>query len=326
MNKLYQSANPDFWQGRIDPEAVGEPLHWHETVKYLDIKNPNIETCKQTDKIALLGYSCDAGVVRNKGRAGAADGPDAIRVQLAKLPIYRGKRINLFDAGTVCCRGDALETAQETTANAVLSLLEHDFFPILLGGGHDMAWAHFSGISEFLHKNSHGKTIGIINLDAHFDLRKPLEFAHSGTPFYQIKQRCDEHQKPFHYLCLGIQNASNSQILFDRAKSWQVDFVEATECNLVCFDSLEKRIQDFLSKSDFVYLTVDLDVFSSAFAPGVSAPSPMGIDPNTAVKILQTIKNSKKLISVDFAELNPTFDLDNRTASLAARLIHHLLS
>jgi formiminoglutamase len=124
---------------------------------------------------------------------------------------------------------------------------------------------------------------------------------------------------------LGIQKASNSQILFERAEAWQVDFVEAAECNLTCFASLEKRIEDFLSKVDFVYLTVDLDVFSSAFAPGVSAPSPMGIEPNTAVQILQILKNSKKLISVDFAELNPAFDIDNRTASLAARLIHQLL-
>lgn len=326
MQICYTPPNPNLWQGRIDLEAAGKPLYWYQTVQLLDLEHSELEPRKPTDKIAFLGYACEAGVARNKGRIGAAHGSDAIRTQLAKLPIHGDNMLNLFDAGTVSCREDALETTQETTANCVFRLLEHDFFPILLGGGHDMAWAHFWGISRFLQKNNSEKTIGVINLDAHFDLRKPMDFAHSGTPFYQIKQWCDEHQKPFHYLCLGIQKASNSQILFDRAKLWQVDFVEATECNLVCFDSLEKRIQDFLSKSDFVYLTIDLDVFSSAFAPGVSAPSPVGIDPNTAVQILQTIKNSKKLISVDFAELNPTFDLDNRTASLTARLIHHLLS
>ncbi|PJB13675.1 MAG: formimidoylglutamase [Flavobacteriales bacterium CG_4_9_14_3_um_filter_40_17] len=325
MIEFYKPANPNLWQGRNDPEAADKPLHWHQTVQFLDLENSGLKDDKQTGKTAFLGYACEVGVARNNGRIGAAQGPDAIRKQLAKLPINVGNMRNLFDAGTVFCYGDALESTQEITANYVSNLLGHRFLPILLGGGHDMAWAHFCGISKFLQQFHPGKTIGILNFDAHFDLRKPIRFGHSGTPFYQIKQRCDAHQKPFHYLCLGIQRASNSQILFDRAKAWQVDFVEAAECNLTCFESLEKRIQDFLSKVDCIYLTVDLDVFSSAFAPGVSAPSPMGIDPNTVVQVLQMLKKSKKLISVDFAELNPAFDLDNRTASLAARLIHHLL-
>ncbi len=326
MNKLYKTADPNLWQGRIDPETTNMPMHWHQTVQFLDLENSNMEIHGQADKIAFLGYACEAGVARNGGRIGAAQGPDSIRKQLAKLPIHGSKILNLFDAGTVCCCEDALETTQETTASFVSNLLEHHFFPILLGGGHDMAWAHYCGISKFLQQTQPEKTIGIINLDAHFDLRKPMDFGHSGTPFYQIKQLCDDHQKPFHYLCLGIQKASNSQILFDRAKAWQIDFVEATECNLAYVTSLERIIKNFLTKVDFVYLTVDLDVFSSAFAPGVSAPSPMGIEPNTAVPILQILKNSNKLISVDFAEFNPAFDTDNRTASLAARLIHQLLS
>lgn len=326
MQIRYTPPNPNLWQGRIDPEAAGKPLHWHQTVQLLDIENPELESRKIIGKTAFLGYACDAGVARNNGRIGAAQGPDAIRAQLAKLPVHGDNMLNLFDMGTVICTDGVLEKTQETTASYVSKLLENEFFPILLGGGHDMAWAHFRGISEFLQKNSPGKTIGTINLDAHFDLRKPMGFAHSGTPFYQIKQWCDNHQKAFHYLCLGIQKTSNSQILFDRAKAWQVGFVEATGCNLTCIATVEERIKDFLSKLDFVYLTVDLDVFSSAFAPGVSAPSPLGIDPNTAVQILQILKNSKKLISADFAELNPAFDLDNRTASLAARLVHQLVS
>lgn len=326
MQTCYTPPNPNLWQGRNDPEAAGKPLHWHQTVQLLDIENPELESHRSAGKTALLGYACDAGVARNNGRIGAAQGPDAIRAQLAKLPVHGDNILNLFDAGTVFCTDGTLEKTQETTASYVSKLLEHEFFPILLGGGHDMAWAHFMGISEFLQKSHPQKTIGTINLDAHFDLRKPMDFAHSGTPFYQIKQWCGNHQKAFHYLCLGIQKTSNSQILFDRVKAWQVDFVEATECNLTCTAPMEKRIKDFLSKLDFVYLTVDLDVFSSAFAPGVSAPSPMGIDPNTAVQILQILKNSNKLISVDFAELNPAFDIDNRTASLAARLIHQLVS
>jgi formiminoglutamase len=68
-----------------------------------------------------------------------------------------------------------------------------------------------------------------------------------------------------------------------------------------------------------------MDGFSSAFAPGVSAPSPMGISPDIAFRIFELIASSKKLISMDVVELNPTFDQDNATARLAARCTEYIL-
>ncbi len=64
-----------------------------------------------------------------------------------------------------------------------------------------------------------------------------------------------------------------------------------------------------------------MDVFSSAYAPGVSAPSPMGCSPSDIIPVLKYIFNSKKIVSLDIAELNPLYDRDSQTVQLASRIV-----
>ena len=185
-----------------------------------------------------------------------------------------------------------------------------------------MAYGHFKGPWEFLKSDSKSR-IGIINFDAHFDLRPLLNQAHSGTPFYQILM---EHPKRVDYFAIGIQESSNSPELFDIARKNQVEYLLNHECNGIDFQAVTDRLATFVEKNDYLYLSVDMDGFSSAFAPGVSAPSPMGLDPFFVLKTLQYLFHTQKVISCDIAELNPRFDSDQQTANLAARLVDFIIS
>ena len=71
-------------------------------------------------------------------------------------------------------------------------------------------------------------------------------------------------------------------------------------------------------------MTIDLDGFSSAYAPGVSAPSSDGFSPIFVYKILDFLLLSKKVISCDIAELNPDFDINENTSTLASRLVDYI--
>ena len=82
-----------------------------------------------------------------------------------------------------------------------------------------------------------------------------------------------------------------------------------------------KNLDEFIAQNDCIYLTICSDVFSSAFAPGVSAPQPFGLHPEIGLKLIKHIAGSKKVISFDIAEVLPRFDEDNRTAKLAAIII-----
>ena len=82
---------------------------------------------------------------------------------------------------------------------------------------------------------------------------------------------------------------------------------------------------DFLSGIDVLYLTIDLDVLPAAAAPGVSAPAAYGVPLTVISAICRQVVASGKLLHADVAELNPAFDIDNRTARVAARLVSILL-
>lgn len=308
--KQYSPPQDSLWTGRKST-ASASPQYLHEFIMCHDLESNALPPALDC---VLLGYACDEGVRRNKGRVGAAQGPEAIRKAMAKLAWHR-PFFNLSDIGDICCSDQDLESSQDALAESVTLLVNRGIFPLVLGGGHDIAYGHAKGLlaSEKLY----GKQLGIVNLDAHFDLRLPEPHAHSGSPFAQL---LEEHADQIHYLVLGIQKPANPPELFLKAEKKGVEVVEM-ETSLEQFkkDSLE-ALDRLLEQVDQVYLTIDLDGFSSAYAPGVSAPSPMGFDPFFALSVIEKLKLSGKLLSLDIAECNPTYDQDKQTAVLAARL------
>lgn len=319
MNR-YKKTEDTIWVGRKSDQN----LYLHEKVTCIDLEN---ETFKvgSLKKIGVLGYACDEGVKRNHGRTGAVKGPDDIRKMLAKLPNHLYDNTALLDVGTIECLDGDMENAQNQLAETVTQLLQKNVFPIVLGGGHDMAYGHYNGIKKHLNSKEENKSIGIINFDAHFDLRSNENGNNSGTPFYQISQDCKEAASHFNYLCLGIREDANTSVLFDTAKTFGVSYIERGRFNTHYLSSIAKEIRDFITSVDYIYVSIDLDGFSSAYAPGVSAASPMGFAPDIVLESLKLIIDSKKMISLDIAEMNPSYDIDNQTAKLAASLVHFVI-
>ena len=322
MNNNYRSPYPDLWKGRHTNEGL-PPEYWHEHISMLDLNSELKEGSESNKHIALLGYACDEGVKRNLGRIGAKKAADEIRKQLSKLAVHFDDK-KLWDAGNIVCDDGDLEATQQALQKAVSVLLKQEIFPVVIGGGHDIAYGHFSGIYDYLKIHKPGSTIGIINFDAHFDLRVPVKEGNSGTPFYQISEVLKSEKLPFHYLVLGIQRESNGKELFNRAKHLGVDYVLSEECRLNNIEKVKNKLRNFITNTDYIYLSIDMDGFASNYAPGVSAPSPMGFDPAFAFELIATIFDSNKVISCDIAECNPSYDYDDHTSRLAARLIYHI--
>ncbi len=316
--KQYTNPNTAIWHGRVSNKY----LYLHEKVRCTPLNEISEPTKKS---IAILGYACDEGVKRNQGRVGAVKGPEVIKNSLGKFPNHLANTVLLHDVGAIVCEDGDMEAAQEALSKAVSTLLEKKQFPIILGGGHDMAYGHYHGIQNYLDSKKEGQTIGIINFDAHFDLRKPTDNNNSGTPFYQIAMESKKEDDTFNYLCLGIRKDANDRTLFQTAKELDVKYVLSDTFQIQYLDEINTWIDAFIKNVDKVYVTIDLDGFSSAYAPGVSAPSPMGFTPQIVVECLKTIIGSGKLISLDIAEMSPKFDVDGQTAKLAASLLHHII-
>lgn len=321
FNKTYNIVDNSQWEGRIDSEDDFDSFRWHQWVEILDLNNENLKPFQGKLGFAFLGYKCDAGVKFNKGRTGAANGPDSIRGELANLPCQFSKDIALFDAGNICCENSTLEDAQDGLAKAVQKLLDLNLFPILLGGGHGIAFGHYKGILGHLKDKGKENNIGIINFDAHFDLRPYPKGGTSGTMFKQIADLTDAQNINYSYFCLGIQKHGNTLSLFNTAEELGVKYILAKDISTTDYYPMIERLDDFIKDQDHIYITVCSDVFSSAFAPGVSAPQPLGLDPEKVLIFLKYILRSRKSISFDIAEVSPRFDQDNTTSNLASVII-----
>lgn len=314
---MHQPANMTQWHGRTD--AADGPLgrRWHQIVQPLNAAANN-------RGIALLGFASDAGVARNHGRTGARDGPKELRAMLGNMPVRRCDTI--YDAGDVICvpdgHGDGLETAQQELSIELVRLLQRGLLPITLGGGHEMAFGSFGGLARFLAAQNPAQAprIGIVNLDAHFDLRM-AEQASSGTPFRQIAEDCAQRGWPFHYCCLGISSFANTEALFERARQLGVRWRLDEEMSAAQLPQTLAALADFIAGVDHVYFTICLDVLPAAVAPGVSAPAARGVALEVIEPIADLVAASGKLRLADIAELNPAHDIDHRTARVAARLV-----
>ncbi|WP_257669132.1 formimidoylglutamase [Parapedobacter tibetensis] len=321
-SRCYRPSSMQQWQGRVDSTGEAQ-LRWHQHMKVLDLLQPANEVSPHA--IVLLGFECDEGVKRNKGRPGAAKGPDAIRKALCNLPVFY-PALPIYDAGNILCPDHDLEAAQCNLALAITQILQLSAFPILLGGGHEITYGHYYGIRNFLKKGA-ALPIGTVNFDAHFDNREPMESgANSGTGFWQIAQDCRENNEPFHCLTLGIQKTSNTPLLFETAHQTNTHYALAHHFHTDHKHILQQLTTAFPEEVNQLYITIDMDVFAAAYAPGVSAPAYNGILPDVIFfDCLDKLFDSGKVISLDIAELNPGYDIDMRTAKLAASIIFHVV-
>jgi len=310
---MYKIADMSLWQGRVD--ETDNSLRWHQCIK------PYVGN---DDKgVVLLGVASDEGVKRNKGRVGAAKGADFIRRALSSQAFHLQQPV--YDAGNIYCESDRLEEMQQEQAKVVQNILDQGHFPLLLGGGHEISYGSFVGLERHLASSVSNGKIGIINFDAHFDLRRE-DISTSGTPFLQIAEYCRKEDISFHYLCLGVSEVANTRALFVQADRLGAKYIKDEEFNYRQISGIKQKIETFIDSCTALYLSIDLDVLPAATAPGVSAPASRGVPLAELELLLAQIRSvsGERLKLADIAEYNPVYDIDSRTARVAARLCHGL--
>lgn len=311
----YQKPDMTFWKGRIDHEENYDAFRWHQWIKPLDLSTPMPPLFTSKVSIALLGFCSDEGVKRNLGRTGAFKGPHSIRNELRNLPCCFTKDLVIYDAGNVICVDGDLEASQECLADMVSKLINTGIFPILIGGGHEIAYGHYKGLVKS------GLYPGIVNFDAHFDIRPYTDHGSSGTMFRQIYDDLLRSNMPYHYFAIGIQKRGNTVDLFKTAQNMGIQYLMASEIGEGDLTVSLEKLESFALKQKHLYLTICSDVFASAFAPGVSATQPLGLHPERILKYFKALFKTGKVISFDVAEVSPRFDSDNITSNLAATFI-----
>lgn len=307
---MYKLPKTHYWHGRIDSETDRDSFRFHQAVEFMSSDEV------PANAFSIIGFECEEGVRRNQGRLGAMQAPNEIRKQLANLPYHLGSQ-QTVDVGNVMCKGEEMERAQQELGSHIELMLKRSSTPIILGGGHETLYGHYLGVRKFIGPNA---KLGLINIDAHFDMRE-ADQPSSGTMFKQIL----ETDTNAGYLVLGIQPYGNTRSLFNRADKLGAKYMLAEDLALWNMPETEKIIDAFCAQYDYVLVTLCTDSISATAAPGVSAPSPFGLDPVLVRQLLRSIVANEKVQSFDISEVNPSLDENGKTVKLAAYLVAEVM-
>lgn len=271
----------------------------------------------ETARVVLVGFPSDEGVRRNGGRIGAAAGPTAIRRHLAKLtpdprwPRFAELLAQTHDLGDVIVTGD-LEADQARLAAVLAPHLAAERIAIVLGGGHETTFGHFLG-----HVAAQ-RSVHVLNWDAHADVR-PLRQGrgHSGSPFRQALLHPSRLCHGYVVAGLNPSSVAAAHLAWLESHGGQAWFHEAVNPASVP--------QILAAAGTPLVVSMDLDAVAADLAPGVSAPALPGLDAATWLAAAEAAGCHPGVVSFDVVELNPRFDVDDRTARLAAHTVWSFL-
>ncbi|HWE23341.1 MAG TPA: formimidoylglutamase [Myxococcales bacterium] len=314
MANPLKPANPAlFYKGTSEDPRLGDSI--------VSSSSPDAvaRAGKTGPLVAMIGHADDRAVVNGRGRPGAAQGPTELRRYLSRLtPGDRGEleRISLHDLGDATAQLGTIEDVHASIEEVAFEALRSGACVVLLGGGHDGAYASHSALLRATSGRVHG-----INVDAHFDVRPLRDGAiTSGTPFRRIAERWGDR---YAVTELGIQPQHNARAHRDWAVARGFTILELAAIRGRIADALAQALR---ADAEAIAVSLDLDSVEASAAPGVSAPCPDGLAAADLYACARLAGRERRVRVLDVMELAPPLDLDGRTARLGAAAIWHFLA
>ncbi|MBC7371901.1 MAG: formimidoylglutamase [Bdellovibrionaceae bacterium] len=268
----------------------------------------------------ILGYPDDDGIALNGGRVGAKEAPNFIRTYFYKMTpsLLKPQRQNLMDLGNISLELP-LADRHERARLIVKTALTAGHRTIGLGGGHDYGYADGAGfLDAYL---AQGERPVIINFDAHLDVRPTDKGFSSGTPFYRL---LTQYENKFDFVEVGLQNQCNSADHLNWARSKNAHLLLMQDIREI---GLKKSLEAVLEpwKGRPCFLSVDIDAFTSAEAPGCSQSWATGFSIQDFLPALDYVKAQLDVRSLAVYEVSPPLDIHGQTSKLAALILHHCI-
>jgi len=290
------------------------------TAKVAELLTP-WEEGKEGD-IAIIGAPLSKPSISHSG---ASFAPDAIRRCLNSFTTYnieRGTDLaedkkTIIDFGDITMHPTSIEESHQRIYESVKDATNTNAAPftIILGGDHSITTSTVKAIKE-----TKG-TVGIIQFDAHHDLRNTEDGGPTnGTPFRRLIE--EGHLKGEHLIQIGIRNYANAKAYHDYAIEQGVTVYTMKDVRQhPMAELINNALNQLQDKVDTIYLSIDMDVLDQAYAPGCPAIGPGGMHPDTLTEAVQTALQHPKVTTMDIVEIDPTLDIRDMTSRVAALLL-----
>jgi arginase len=289
--------------------------------------------------VSLIGVPMDLG----GGRRGVDMGPSAIRIAGLERTL-RAMGLDFEDRGNVPV--DVPESLQpvnekarflreiaqacESLRDRVIGVLDDERLPLVVGGDHSIACGTVAGISSWYHRRQ--EKIGLLWFDAHGDMNTP-ETSPSGNIHGMPLAACLGRGLP-ELTRLGerfpMVEAKNAVAVAVRSLDRRErEIIHDIGVRVITMREIDQRgIQDVMTEALEIvndgtagfHLSFDLDGTDPEVAPGVGTPVAGGTTLRESHLVMELAAESDRMVGLEFTEINPILDQQNKTARTAVEL------
>ncbi|MCC6945629.1 MAG: agmatinase family protein [Thermomicrobiales bacterium] len=257
--------------------------------------------------------------------SGAAGGPEAVRMAFRYNTTYSPdwetdvRDLVVRDLGDIAGHLTSVTEAHQHIEDAMAAALTRGnlFVPLLVGGDHSVTAPAVRGFC----KAHAGKKVGIINIDAHMDVRILDSGPHNGTPFRQIVEGLDQVDGR-NVVELGIHGFMNAEAYHTWCTEQGITVISGRQIQKRGMDEcIAESLQRAGDGTDAIYLSVDIDCLAYPFTIGTSAASPEGLSAWQLLEAVFAAGKDPKVQAFDVVEIDPSRDVKDLTARSGCSVI-----
>lgn len=274
--------------------------------------------------VVLLGAPLSKTSISHSGASGT---PQAMREMFAAVSTYNFDHdIDLATALSICDAGDArvhvtdLARSRAGIRDAVSAVLPRagGALAVVMGGDHSISAPSVEAFKQHV-----GGSVGLVQIDAHMDLRNLDDGGPSnGTPIRQLLESNTLEGR--NIVQVGLHAFANARAYRDLAREAGITQISAREvANTAPADIARHALSVAAENAQALYITLDIDVLDQAFAPGVPALVPGGMTSWQLFEMMLVLGGHPKVRALDIVEIDPSQDPRRATVRVA---VHAMLT
>lgn len=271
-------------------------------------------TAEATAPVALLGAPLGLGSI-TPGRCDLA--PQTIRAAMKRMSVYDLETetdlssLRVFDAGDVALDGKEPADALAPIVERLSPLTKAHKLTMLFGGNNAVTRPAAHALDPAL------QSVGVLTLDAHFDLRDTDCGLTNGNPIQALLQ---DGLPGANIAQVGLLPFANTRKAHEKAKAAGIYVATAAACRAQGLAAIAANaLERLASRCDVILVDFDIDVIERGDMPGAPGARPGGVSPQDFFDAARLICAHRKVRCVDLTEFDPSLDVAAISALTAAR-------
>jgi len=269
--------------------------------------------------VALLGVPLAVGSVT----PGACDrAPDVLRQTLKRIGRYdvetgRELQTKVFDRGDVMITGATIEDATPAMCESVGAAAGAHALTLLVGGNNAVTRPAVLALGADL------ENVGLITLDAHFDMRDLDQGLGNGNP---VRALIQDGLRGANIAQVGLAPFANSRAMHEEAlEAGNLVITSGDVSNSGIAHAIERAL-DHVSHCDALVIDCDIDVIDRSQFPAAPGARPGGMRVDDFFYAVRRLASDSRVRVIDLVEWDPPLDATDLSALTAARWVAECLA